>query len=50
MSDAEQTHTCVLVLSMIMTVVRAISELWDKASNCFMDMVPIWNHDAVIHS
>lgn len=49
MADAEQTHTRALVLSMIMTEVCAISESWDKASNYFMDMVLMCNHDAVIH-
>jgi len=49
MSDAEQTHTHALILSMFMTEVCAISESWDKASNYFMDMVLIWNHEAVIH-
>lgn len=49
MSDAEQTHTCALVLSMNITELRAISRSWDKASNYFMDTVPIWSPDAVIH-
>lgn len=40
MSDAEQTHTCALVLSMIITEVCAISESWDKASNYFYGYDP----------
>ena len=49
MSDAEQTRAHALVLSMIMTEDCAISESLNKALNYVMDMVPVWNHEAVIH-
>lgn len=39
MADAQQTLTHALVLSLIMTVVCAISESWDKTSIYFMDVV-----------
>lgn len=39
----------VALVSMVVMKVCAISESGNEASKYFMDMEPVWNHDAVTH-